>query len=323
MKKIKSMNITFGYACNNNCIHCYIGEDSKKQFSDRTTKELKEILIKAKKEHPNQIIFIGGEVTIRKDFFELLQFAKDLDLRVHLETNGRAFCIKEFAKKTFSIMPDLDIAMSFHHTTPEVQDKITRITGSWEQSVTGIKNMKKYALKHLTIIPVITKFNYRNIPKLVKFLKKLKVDEIDFTLMRIGGNASKNLDTLFIPIKEIQPYLFEAIKTGKKLGIDVKTYGFPYCTIKNYENHAYEINFIHTFLEKETYVFNELHDLIDWQKERLRLKSKLSQCKSCKYFFICEGVWKEYIDISGTEELTPIEGKQIKTFTELHKMLEG
>lgn len=296
--KIKSINITFGYSCNNRCIHCIIGYGERKKSRDRSTEELKICLREAKEKKAQQVILIGGEPTIRTDFFEILEFARSLDIKLHLETNGRMFASEEFTKKTLVMIPDLDVAMSFHHPNPKIQDSITGVKDSFEQSVAGMKNMKKYGLKHLTVIPVITRFNYESLSDLVKFLANLSVDEIDFTLLRIGGNAEKNLNSLFVPIEEIQPHLFEAIETGKRLGIDVKTYGFPFCMIKGYENHAYELSFIKTFSENETYVFNELNGEIDWQKERLAIKAKWKSCKNCKHFKRCEGIWKEYIQLN-------------------------
>jgi len=158
------------------------------------------------------------------------------------------------------------------------------------QSVRGIKNLKKYGLKNLQIDCVITKFNYKNLEENVKFFKKLGVDELHFTLMRIGGNAQKNLDKVFVPIKEIQPCLFKVLETGEKIGLSVKTCGFPYCLIRGFENHAYEINFLKTFSEEKTYVSDELFEEIDWQKERIAIKAKTETCRECVYFCICKGI---------------------------------
>jgi MoaA/NifB/PqqE/SkfB family radical SAM enzyme len=312
MEKIKSKNINFGYKCNNNCIHCIIGYDARKQFKDRTTDEIKKHLEKAKEEEVEQVIFIGGEITIRQDFFELLEYAKKLGLKVHVETNGRMFSIDKFAKRTLEIMPNLDVMMSFHSSIPEIQDKVTQVEGSFEQSVRGIKNLKKYGLKNLAIDCVVTKYNYKNLEENVKFFKKLGVDELHFTLMRIGGNAQKNLNKVFVSIKEIQPCLFKALKLGEKIGLRVKTYGFPYCKIKGFEKHAFEREFLKTFSEGKTYIFDELSGEINWQKERISIKAKLEKCRDCKYFNVCEGIWKEYL-IYNYETLEPIRGNKIKS----------
>jgi len=122
--------------------------------------------------------------------------------------------------------------------------------------------------------------------------------------MRIGGNSQKNLDKVFVPIREIQPYLFKALETGEKTGLRVKTYGFPYCLIYGFENHAYEREFLKTFSEEKTYIFDELFGEIDWQKERISIKAKLKSCRECAYFHICEGIWREYIKLGIT--LKPI-----------------
>lgn len=308
-KNIKSINLTFGYLCNNNCIHCNIGYDARSKVKDRSTEYIKKEILDAKKQKVEQIIFIGGEVTIRLDFFEILEFAKSNGMKVHLETNGRMFSDRTFAKKTFEIMPNLDIAMSFHHTEHTIQDKITGIDGSFRQSVTGIKNMKLFGLKNLIIICVITRYNYKNLSTLVTFLKNLNVDGIDFTLLRIGGNAQKNINELFIDITSIQPYLFKAIGTGNEQNMRIKTYGFPYCTLNGYILHAYEINFLNVYIDGNTYIFNEPNDCkSDWQKERLNIKAKSKNCKKCIYFNLCEGVWCEYFS-QDINELIPIKKK--------------
>jgi MoaA/NifB/PqqE/SkfB family radical SAM enzyme len=180
------------------------------------------------------------------------------------------------------------------------------------------KNLKKFGLKHLSTDTVITKFNYTQLPALIKLFKELKIDEAHLTLMRIGRNAFKYFDSLYVPFEKIKPYLYEAIEIGEKIGMKVRTYGFPYCWLGNFKNHAYELNFIQTFLENKTYVFNELHGKIDWQKERISIKSKTKECETCKYFLFCEGIWKEYI---GKENLFPIAGKRIKEFETFKKFI--
>jgi MoaA/NifB/PqqE/SkfB family radical SAM enzyme len=316
MVKIKGMSITFGYSCNNNCIHCIIGEDVRKAYPDRTTEEIKRCLKEAIEKKYEQVIFIGGEVTIRDDFFELLKFAKLNGLHVHIESNARMFYLESFAKKTLEIDPDLSMMVSFHSPIKRVQDMITRANGSFEQTVRGIKNLKKYGLKKLATDTVITKFNYTQLPALIKFFKRLGVDESHLTLMRIGGNASKYFHLVYVPFEYIKPYLYKAIEIGEKIGIEVKTYGFPYCWLGKFKKHASELDFIQTYLEGKAFIFDEPRKRIDWQKERIAIKSKTKECKSCSYFFFCEGIWQEYI---GKERLFPIAEEKIKNL----KFLNG
>ncbi len=320
--EVEGLNVNFGHSCNNNCIHCLIGQEMRTKYRDRTTEEIKELLLEASKK-TNYTIFIGGEATLRRDFLELLEFAKSLGLNIHLETNGRMFSIKSFARRVFQIDPNLDIVMSFHHTCPNIQDKITGVKGSFKQSVKGMENIRKFGKGgdgELGVICVITKLNYKNLSELVTFLNSKSIDQLDFTLMRIGGDALENFDKIFVPIKEIQPYLFEAIKKSRKLDIRTKTYGFPFCTIKGYEKYAVEVGFIESLIKKKKFVFWELNERIEWHKTRLEIKTKLSRCLDCKYYNICEGLWKEYMLLE-PEILKPIKGRRLKSQKETSKLL--
>ncbi|MCD7819715.1 MAG: radical SAM protein, partial [Lachnospiraceae bacterium] len=98
-------DIKVGYACNNKCIHCVIANQkiaAQKKYSyiNRTTKECLQIIQDSKDNGYNDIVITGGEPTIRKDFFEILEFAKSLGMSIYLQTNGRMFMNEEFAKKS-------------------------------------------------------------------------------------------------------------------------------------------------------------------------------------------------------------------------------
>ncbi|MBN2094953.1 MAG: radical SAM protein [Candidatus Aenigmarchaeota archaeon] len=306
MKKTISKNICFGYGCNNNCLHCIIGYGQRKQYRDLTTGEVKAKLDLLVCEGIGQVIFIGGEVAIRNDFFELLEYAKDKGLKVHIETNGRVFCKEAYSKRFLEIMPEASMMISFHSATPSIHDSITQVSGSFEQSVRGIRNLKKYGLKHLQINCVVSKLNYFCLEENLRLFKGLGANEVHFTLMRVGGNAIDNLDRVFVPIREIRPHLIKALELGKELGVKVLTYGFPYCVIPKHEQSVFEKNFLETFRLGATYIFDEPTGILDWQKERISMKAKPKDCRRCKLFGICEGVWKEYLTKNLLEkELVP------------------
>ena len=39
---------------------------------------------------------------------------------------------------------------------------------------------------------------------------------------------------------------------------------------------------------------------------------KSKKCKKCKYYLICDGLWKKYAQIYGDNEIIPKKGKKIK-----------
>lgn len=318
--KISDFSVNVGYSCNNNCIHCFLGE-VRKIYPDRTTKEIVSLIDEAKEKNVRHLTIIGGDPTIRKDFFEILSYAERQGLEIYLETNGRTFSVNSFARKVFEIAPDLKIGMSFHSSNPNIHDTITQVRGSWKQSVSGIKNMKKYGVKHLRVNCVVSKLNYQNLPELTKFLATLGVNELCFYLMRLQGNALININKLFVKINDFLPYLFEALEIGERLGINTKTFGIPYCKMAGYERFAEEKNAISGYLSGSVQIFNELSGKSEWQKERIKtLKLKTKNCFKCAYFSICEGIWKEYLTLGVEKELNPIAGTRIENMSEIERL---
>jgi hypothetical protein len=45
----------------------------------------------------------------------------------------------------------------------------------------------------------------------------------------------------------------------------------------------------------------------NWQdRKRYDLKRHVEACQGCRYTDVCEGVWREYLDLHGAAEIAPI-----------------
>ena len=90
----------FTFKCNQNCISCI---NNNKIFSlklDPSLKRIKEVIDRIDPE--NDYFGVGGgEPTLRKEFFEILKYArkKHPDLYIFITTNGRMFSYKGFSKR--------------------------------------------------------------------------------------------------------------------------------------------------------------------------------------------------------------------------------
>src|SRR5258707_11753911 len=80
-----SVQLDLTYRCNEECIHCYLDHDDHGEMS---TAEIKHLL----KEMAEAGVFIltlsGGEIFMRKDFFEILEYACELTFCIKLKTNA-------------------------------------------------------------------------------------------------------------------------------------------------------------------------------------------------------------------------------------------
>ncbi|MBN2880588.1 radical SAM protein [Candidatus Woesearchaeota archaeon] len=75
------------YDCNLNCEFC-MNKNSKQTQNELTTDEIKTNIKILKNNDIQTIRFTGGEPTIRKDIWDLIEYAKELQLKVLLNTNG-------------------------------------------------------------------------------------------------------------------------------------------------------------------------------------------------------------------------------------------
>ena len=316
MKEKCSSTLVLGYNCNNNCIYCLYGDNKKE--GDMSTKEVKKALEEIKKE-TSTISFSGGDVTIRADFFQLLEYTKNLGFNnISIETNGRMFSNNEFAEKTLKIIPNVTFSISPTHINPKIHDKITRVNGSWKQTIKGIKNLVGLGNRNIMIAFVVCKFNYNILPSAVEFFNDLGVRRIDFILVRKSGYARENYDNIAVRIKEIKQYLFKAFDKGYENNINVSSYGFPFCCLGNYKHNAFELGLIKSKLQGNEVIFRYRTNTEKHFDERLKgRRVKIRVCKKCKYYDLCEGIWNGYIETFGVKEFKPLRGKEINNLKEL------
>ncbi len=327
---MKELHIILGYTCNNNCIHCFNKDTielKNKQGKplDRTTKEIKEILLKAKKEKVRNITFSGGEVTIRKDFFELLEFAKSLGFKMGLQTNGRAFYSKQFAGKTLEIDPDLSFTIPFHHTNPEIFDRITGSEGSFIQTARGIKNLISEGNRNISLKTVILKQNYTNLLEILIFAAENKLSALSATFPQLCKHTELYAKNIIPKYKDIKSYLDETLEKSKKLGLRVTLSAIPFCFVQpKYYTHIDEINYLKKWVSGDLFKRKTLDSIDDILMDlEVNRRSKAASCADCKFYNVCLGVWKEYLKIYGVSEFKPVKGKKIETLAELEELLRN
>ena len=295
----KKLDLKVGYSCNNNCMHCVVGD--KKDLGDKTTEQIFADLEKGKKDGCNVITITGGEPTIRKDFFQIVSYAKRLDYGIiQLQTNGRMFFSKGFAKK--AVESGLNqVVPAIHAHTSKIHDKITRVPGSWRQTVQGIKNLREYDV-YIYANTVVSELNYEILPQLARFLAKLKVDQMQFAFLHPGGNAEKYFKVVVPNVSVAVPYIHKAIGIAQSTNIWSTVEGVPFCLMKGLEKHVSE-----QYMSKKSEVIdiNKIFpDFFNLLKNEGR--SKGPECKECKFFDCCIGPWREYTDVKGFKEFRPV-----------------
>jgi len=182
-----SVQIDLTYRCNERCVHCYLDHDD---HGEMTTAEIKHLL----KEMADAGVFIltlsGGEIFLRKDFFEILEYARlQLTFCVKLKTN--AILIREREAARIRDLGVESVQISIYSHRPEVHDAITLVPGSLERSLKAIRFLKSQGLR-VIIANVLMTMNAQDYPAVRALAHELGVEcTLDPTITpMMDGNRS-------------------------------------------------------------------------------------------------------------------------------------
>ncbi len=147
-KKSKSAGSTsfivrVGGSCNNRCVFC--------SFAPSPPVTLDEVY-RSVESSPQRFVTIDGpgEPLVRRDFVRLIHTVRRAGaLKVAIATNGRMLAYSAIAAALAELRPDL-VMISLHHGTPSGHDAITRVAGSFAQTIKGINNFERLRQRSVT-----------------------------------------------------------------------------------------------------------------------------------------------------------------------------
>jgi MoaA/NifB/PqqE/SkfB family radical SAM enzyme len=195
MIKEYNTEIHFTYRCDNNCIFCSVKRNLHKEQSTQTIK--KGILLA---KGCKRLIISGGEPTLRKDFLNLIKYARKYHNLIMVETCGTKKDVLINAIKKGYID---EIRIPFHAHNSRLYEKITKNKKSFIRVYQLLEELKKFKLKIYTNT-VINKINLNKLPEIVKLIenKFLWIDKIQLSYIRFYKfSHSKDI---IIPMEKIK-----------------------------------------------------------------------------------------------------------------------
>jgi len=240
----------------------------------------------------DSIYLSGGEPTLHPRFLDLLKHIKKHfpEQKVKLLSNGRRFYYKDFTKKVLGINRNFEVDLSLCGHDRNAHERITRVPGSFNQSITGLKNLLLYKNKEqiIGIRHVITSLNYKYLKNFFRFMKEkfVLVDRIIIIFWEIEAQALNNIKELQINYRETRPYV-EEIYPLLKYFKDIRFYHFPLCSLPD---------------KFWPYIWRTL------SKEEVEF---LPACNKCNYRECCLGIPKSYLENIGESEFKSVRRKLI------------
>ncbi len=307
-----SIDLKVGYSCNDACLHCVVDDfrDSlrkKKEPQDKTLEMIKAEMLDARS-RGSHLTITGGEPTIRSDFVEIIRYARELDYKVCVQTNGRRLADPELAD-ALQAFDNVSYCIALHGPNADIHDAVTQRPGSFAETVRGLHNLHERSLPYSNKI-VISRLNCRVLPELCQFIADLPATAVNIAYPHVQGRARKLWKQVVPSYSEAAPYVRRSIDLLKQRGICVSTESIPFCLMEGYESCIDELRQqLNDYAELNQYGSDT--GILNWSEVRWQIKTKFSQCKICRFDKICEGPWKEYPLMFGSTEFIPLPGQPV------------
>lgn len=195
-----SVHLDLTYRCNERCVHCYLDHED---HGELTTSEIKDLLDQMAEAGVLFLTISGGEVLMRKDFFEILEYAANKRFCIKLKTNGLLIGAKQAERiRGLGVM---SVQISIYSHRPAVHDAVTKVRGSLDRSIRAIRVLREHGLR-VTIADVLmgqTVEDYPGVRALAKELGVACVIDPTITPMMDGDRSVLNLNMSPVQLREV------------------------------------------------------------------------------------------------------------------------
>jgi len=181
-----SVHFDITYRCNERCVHCYLDHDD---LGEMTTGEIEDVLDQLADAGVFFLALSGGEVLMRRDFFDIVEHARRRLFNVKIKTNG--VMIREPEARRLRQLGVEQVQISVYSHRPEVHDGITKLPGSLRRTIEAIRFLKLQGLK-VSMANVLMTANLFDNQGVMSLAKDLGVSyTLDPTITpKIDGNTA-------------------------------------------------------------------------------------------------------------------------------------
>ncbi|MDO8210275.1 mycofactocin radical SAM maturase [Conexibacter sp. CPCC 206217] len=191
------------YACNLACVHC-LSSSGRRDPRELSTAECKAVIDELQRMQVFYVNIGGGEPTVRRDFWELLEYATAHRVGVKFSTNGSRIT-PEIAQR-LAASDYVDVQISLDGATAEVNDHV-RGPGSYDTALRAMRNLADAGMRDFKLSVVFTRENAGQLDAF-KAIADTYGAQLRLTRLRPSGRGADVWDELH-PTAEQQRALYE------------------------------------------------------------------------------------------------------------------
>jgi len=197
-----SWNLT--QRCNLECAHCYMSASASADTRDElSTDECRRVIDEIADVNPNVfLILTGGEPLLRRDLFEIADYAAEKRFTTVFGTNG--VLLREREAALMRRHGVLGASISLDSTDPRKHDAFRRLPNAWAGAVRATKVLNDAGLD-FSLHMSVTDWNVSEVPAMIDLARELGAKVLNFFfLVRTGRGRN---------LTDIDPDAYERILT--------------------------------------------------------------------------------------------------------------
>lgn len=190
------LSVVWNYtkSCNLKCPHCFsdakFHQQSRNELNTEQAKQVIDILA------ANDVVtvnFCGGEPLVRKDVYEVMNYAKDHQIYPSISTNATLLTKEACHKLHDAGVRSLDISLD--SCSPESHDHLRGVPGAFELAVEGINNAVEFGqFEEIILNTTLTDYNWQEIPQIYEFVKDLGATKYYISRILPTGRGKNYMD---------------------------------------------------------------------------------------------------------------------------------
>lgn len=290
--------------CSNQCVFCAV-EKIRENPVTLQTQELqhRQKLSQMRAQGFTRLIISGSDPIEYPGIVNLLRIAKESGFdAIGVATHGKQLSKLEFARFLIDAGADY-FTIALYGSLPEIHDSVTKVAGSFKQTVEGIRNVKSLKKEvYISMMPV--RQNRNDLIGIAKLAKELGVTSVscNMTYLTTSATNAKEPSEFYIPTKDLPRYMSPLYEYLLKTNSQMSFLEFPYCLFETIEPEII-INSQMIMHSQTKYTF--LKDQKSGTAPH-RDKVKTDICRECRANERCDGFFRLDIERYGTGDLKPI-----------------
>ncbi len=206
--------------CNLRCRHCYLEAGEGDYGDELTTLQARRLIEELAEMRVPVLLFSGGEPLLRKDLWELAEYASSLGIRPGLSTNGTLITPEVAAKIKRSGFAYVGISIDGR---PETHDNFRDVPNSFSRALDGIRNAQDAGL-NAGVRFTVNRDYYQDLPFLLDLVEKEGIRRFClYHLVYAGrGKGLAEKDLTLAQKRELVNFLIEQTNLLRRKGVEVE-----------------------------------------------------------------------------------------------------